>query len=296
MATGDVVSLTDYEQQQVAAIARWKAEEPWAISKAVGLLIEPMASLVRALIPPNVMEGAIQTASTAGEWLSDSQDIVRHGGVSTIADLRGVDLQVCDRLADSVHNWAIGIAVAEGGGTNWSPWGLIPDIPALITIAFRTTYKVGMCYGYPAKSDREKAFVMGVMSAAGSNTVDEKVAATLALRQAAFAVTRRTWTELAEKAAEQRVSTEGGIIAMRQLARQLGISLTKRKALAVIPVIGAIVGGSMNGWFIKDVGWAARRAFQERWLVDNHKIVEVPADVPPASRSGTDSAEPPPVS
>ena len=59
------------------------------------------------------------------------------------------------------------------------------------------------------------------------------------------------------------------------MAKQIGINITKRKALQAIPVIGALVGGSVNGWYIKDVGWAARRAFQERWLIDNQKILEV---------------------
>jgi hypothetical protein len=281
-------ALTAYELEQVAAIAKWKAEEPWAVTKAIGLLMEPMASLVRVLIPEQVMEGAIQTANACGEWLSDSTHIVRDSGVTDVRALRSVDLQICDGLADSVHNWAIGLAVVEGGGTNWSPWGLIPDIPALITIAFRTTHKVGMCYGYQASTEHDKDFVLHVMAAAGANTVDEKVAAMLALRQVASVVTRQTWTELAEKAAEQRVSTEGGIIAVRKLAQQLGISLTKRKALALIPVIGAVVGGSMNGWFIRDVGWAARRAFQERWLRDNQKI----ADITPDVSSGTNSVGP----
>ena len=86
-----------------------------------------------------------------------------------------------------------------------------------------------------------------------------------------------TWKKIAERAAQQQLSKEGAIIAVRNLAKQLGINITKRRALATIPVIGAIVGASANGWFIKDVGWAARRAFQERWLLDNRKIM--PEDV-----------------
>lgn len=33
-----------------------------------------------------------------------------------------------------------------------------------------------------------------------------------------------------------------------------------------------LLGGSVNGWFINDVAWAARRAFQERWFIDNNMI------------------------
>ncbi|MCX5832758.1 MAG: EcsC family protein [Deltaproteobacteria bacterium] len=46
--------------------------------------------------------------------------------------------------------------------------------------------------------------------------------------------------------------------------------MTERKVLQAIPAIGAAVGGSANAWFINDVGWAARRAFQARWLIENN--------------------------
>jgi hypothetical protein len=77
------------------------------------------------------------------------------------------------------------------------------------------------------------------------------------------------------KAARERLSKEAAIIGIRNLAKQLGINLTKRKALAAIPVIGATIGGTVNGWYLKEVGWAARRAFQERWLIDNNKIIDI---------------------
>ena len=80
---------------------------------------------------------------------------------------------------------------------------------------------------------------------------------------------------MAQKAASDKMSKEAAVVGVKNLAKQLGVNLTKRKALQIIPVIGAFVGGSVNGWYIKDVGWAARRAFQERWLVENGKMIEV---------------------
>ena len=80
---------------------------------------------------------------------------------------------------------------------------------------------------------------------------------------------------MAQKAAQKKMSKEAGIIGIKNLGRQLGINLTKRKALQAIPAIGAIVGASANGWYVKEVGWAARRAFQERWLIENGKIIEI---------------------
>lgn len=50
--------------------------------------------------------------------------------------------------------------------------------------------------------------------------------------------------------------------------------MTKRKTLQTIPIIGAGVGAAMNIAFVQDVAWAARRTFQERWLLKNGKINE----------------------
>jgi hypothetical protein len=83
-----------------------------------------------------------------------------------------------------------------------------------------------------------------------------------------------TWKKMAEKAAESQLSKEAAILAVKNLAKQLGVNITKRRALAAIPFIGAAVGGSVNGWYIKEVGWAARRSFQERWLLENKKIID----------------------
>jgi len=75
-----------------------------------------------------------------------------------------------------------------------------------------------------------------------------------------------------EKALERQLAKEAVMIGVKNLGRQLGINITERKILLAIPAIGAVVGASVNGWFINDVSWAARRAFQERWLIENNGI------------------------
>ena len=77
---------------------------------------------------------------------------------------------------------------------------------------------------------------------------------------------------MTEKALERQLAKEAVMISMKNLGRQLGMNITERKILQAIPVIGAVVGASVNGWFMNDVGWAARRAFQERWLIENNRI------------------------
>jgi hypothetical protein len=82
------------------------------------------------------------------------------------------------------------------------------------------------------------------------------------------ALSKQTWKAMATKSASERFGVEASITAVRALAKQLGINLTKRKALAAIPVIGAVVGACANAWFLNDVAEAAQRTYQQRWLQD----------------------------
>jgi hypothetical protein len=271
-----VKKLTKYEKEQLGAIEKWKKEEPGAVSQAFGFAIEPLAWLVNKVVPEAAIRGALDFSNAMAQWLTDTGDVVRGGGVTSLGELRNKDLELSDKLADEVHNWAIGVAVVEGAGTGiFGLPGAAADVPAIITLALRTIHKVGVCYGYECSSELDKKFVLGVMSASGANSVSEKVAALAALRSVEVTLAKVTWKKMAEKAAESQLSKEAALLTIKNLAKQLGVNITKRKALASIPFIGAAVGGSVNGWYIKEVGWAARRAFQERWLIENGKIIDV---------------------
>jgi hypothetical protein len=272
-AGGDDRGLSQYERQQVQAIELWNKEEPSVVSKTLGLMVEPMAWLIQKLVPQSAIMGALSLADAAAVWMTDTDDILRDAHVGRIEDLVGKELKLSDDMADEVHNWAIGLAVAEGTGTGvFGVFGAPIDIPAIITLALRTIHKIGTCYGYECKTPEDAQFAYGIMSASGANSIEEKLAALTALTAIETMLLKQTWKAMAEKAAQSQFSKEAAVIALRNLAKQLGVNITKRKALAAIPAIGALVGGSVNGWYIKDVGWAARRAFQQRWLRDSGEI------------------------
>lgn len=205
--------------------------------------------------------------------MTDTKDVIRDGGVESVSELRNKNLELSDKLANEVHNWAIGIAVTEGAGTGaFGLLGMAVDVPALITLSLRTIHKIGACYGFEANSPEDEKFALGILAVAGANTIEEKVAAMTTLRTIEVILTKMTWKRISEAAAKKQFSKEAAMFTTKTLAKQIGINITKRKALASIPVIGAAVGGSVNGWYIKEIGWAARRTFQERWLMENHKI------------------------
>ena len=238
---------TPYEREQLLAIAEWKADSPGVVSNALGKAAAPAVSLVQKFVPDVAIRGALGSANWLAEKLADTKDIKRRGGVEHVTQLREGSLEACDALANRVHNWSVALAVGEGGGTGAAgALGLAADLPLIVTLSLRTIHKIGLCYGYECSDASDRKFILGVLAASGANSAEEKAAALEMLRAGQL--------------------DEG--ISMQSLAKQLGVNLARRKVLQSIPLVGAGVGAGVNGWLIREVGWAARRAFQERWLAD----------------------------
>lgn len=271
---------SDYLMQQYALIKAWENEEPGVVSKTFGKLLSPVGKLISVVVPEKVIESAINAANAAAQYLTDTDDVLRDGNVESIEELRTKDLKLCDEMADSVHNWAVGIATAEGvaGGFVGLP-GLAADIPFITTLALRTIHKIGVCYGYVAdvsNAEEEKAFVLGVLAAANASTLGEKASFILGLKQISLLIQRNAWKKLAEMGSASFLAKS--IVSVRQAAKLIGVNLTKRKASQSIPFIGGAVGAALNASFINDIAWAARRSYQRRWLEDN-KVIEPEASV-----------------
>lgn len=266
---------SDYLMQQYALIKAWENEEPGVVSKTFGKLLSPVGKIISAVVPESVIESAINAANAAAQYLTDTADVLRDGKVESIEELRTKDLKLSDQLADSVHNWAVGIATAEGvaGGFVGLP-GLAADIPFITTLALRTIHKIGVCYGYVAdvsNAEEEKAFVLGVLAAANASTLGEKASFILGLKQISLLIQRNAWKKLAEMGTANLLAKS--IVSVRQAAKLIGVNLTKRKASQSIPFIGGAVGAALNASFINDIAWAARRSYQRRWLEEN-KVIE----------------------
>jgi EcsC protein family len=264
---------SDYEREQRKAIEAWKASSPPLVERALGFVFKPVGWVLQTIVPPAAIEGALRSA----DWIARQsifQDwILAKARIDNIDDLKHQRLRQLDALADSFHRWQVGYAVAEGAaaGAVGLP-GLAIDIPSLVTLTLRTVRGIGVCYGFNADTEAEREFVLAVVAAAGANSIAEKNAALLLLRQLEVTLLRQTFKAMAAKAAEQTLSKEAAIIALRDLARQLGLNLTKRKMLQALPFLGASIGAAVNWKFMDDVAWAARRSYQERWLQDRDNV------------------------
>ncbi len=254
-------------EEQLQAIQAWKDTPPSIVGQALGYAFAPLAWVITKVAPPSAIEGALRGVDWLARQTLSQGWVFREAGVNCCEDLKRLKLEELDALASSFHRWAVGYAVAEGAaaGAVGLP-GIALDIPAVVAMALRTVRGIGACYGYTSDTEAEREFVLGIVSAAGANSMAEKTSALLFLRQLEVTLLRQTFKAMGAKAAEQTVGKEAAIVALRNLARQLGVNLTKRKMLQAIPVLGAGVGAAVNGTFIDDIAWAARRAYQERWL------------------------------
>jgi hypothetical protein len=173
-----------YELEQRAAIQAWKDTPPSVVSRALGYGLRPLGWAVSRIIPRSALEGALRGAHWLAQWTIFEKGVFEKVGVTTPEELKQLNLKDLDALAERFHQWAIGYAVAEGAasGSLGLP-GIAIDIPLLVTMALRTVRGIGICYGHLSGTEAERDFALGVLAAAGANSLQEKTAALLVLRQ-----------------------------------------------------------------------------------------------------------------
>jgi EcsC protein family len=260
---------SDYEREQRKAIDAWKTFSPSLVERTLGYALMPVGWVVQTIVPPSAIEGALRSADWLARQTISEDWVLSKTDIKNVNDKKHRRLREVDSLADSFHRWQVGYAVAEGAAAGFAGLpGLAVDVPSLITLTLRTVRGIGVCYGFGSDSEAEREFVLAVIAAAGANSITEKTAALLFLQKLKVLIATKAFKKMAAQAAQQAISKEAAIIALRDLARQLGVNLTKRKMLQTVPFLGAGIGAAVNWKFMDDVAWAARRAYQERWLQD----------------------------
>ena len=109
--------MNNYEKSQYEAIKKWKSEKPSVVSQAVASVFKPASWLIEKIIPSKAIEGVLSGCNMMAEWFCDIDDIKRDAKVVSISELKTKDLELSDKLANEVHNWAVAAATgAEATG------------------------------------------------------------------------------------------------------------------------------------------------------------------------------------
>lgn len=261
-------TLADYEQTQLQALRRWQAEPPPPAARLMSRAAGPASRAVQKAIPTQALSAALAGVQKSAMRLNGHKSILKKAGVANIEALRDAPLQTCDELSKAVRHRAM--AMGGGAGALFGvagTAGLVADVPTLLVLAFRTIHRVGLCYGEVLAGEGGRPLLTAIFALASANTVEEKQLALSALqRPELIDQSGMAWREGMERAAERELAKDAAMFSLNNLAQQLGRHLGWRKAAGAMPVVGALIGGSVNAWYLYDLANVTRYCFQERWL------------------------------
>ena len=266
--------LSAYEREQLRRIGAWRAAAPDALTRGIAKVTAPAGNAIQKIIPTAALRVALARVQSTAVRLGDRRSILKRAGVDRLEALRDADLETCDGLADHVRKR--GMALAGGSGALFGVaggLGLVADVPTLLVQTFRVIHRVGLCYGEDFAEASAQRLPIGVFALASANTLAEKQAALAAIEQATVSADTG-WREGLERAAERELAKEAAVFSLNNLAQSVTRRLGLRKAASGLPILGALVGGAVNAWYLNEVARAAQATFQMRWLWRRHGEAE----------------------
>jgi hypothetical protein len=272
-------ALTPYEHKVLRELRAWQAQQPGWGTRLLAKPAGKVAQLAQVLVPTEALRAALDGTNALGSRFSGDRSVLKRAGVGNLAELREQQLELCDRLSRTELRRAMAMGGVGGAAFGLAgAAGLIADVPSLLTLAFRTLHKVGLCYGEDLRARHARHMALGLFALVSANSMEEKQSALAALQRGDDAsLVDAAWRDGVERVAERELAKEATVYSLQNLAARVGLNLGKRKAASAIPLLGAAVGAAVNAWYLADAAQTARYVFQERWLAAKYPHLEKPA-------------------
>ena len=228
---------------------RFRSAKPSMLGRGLERLTHPFGKALASVVPTSLVESiltGIDRAVSAPQLVEFSHDVS--------------DLRACQEAAERTVRTARGISASTGAAAGLGgalSMGL--DIPATIAVALRLIRDTGRAYGYSGDGSAEKLFRLQVLELSAIDDPEIRADRIAAL--------------------EHAIGSNGQLVhadhehiapvidqAVERVSRAIAFASFRSRAGMLVPVAGSIVGGLVNASFQKDVGRAARFAFQERRL------------------------------
>ncbi len=255
------------DETRLAAVQDWERQSPSVGIRGLGQTSGRVAHFFRGAVPVSLIEMALNSANDLALRSTSTSTLLRWAKLDSVDSLRTAPLATGDTLSRRVQRESMAAAATLGATTGLGGAALMAvDIPALITLCLRTIHRTGLSYGMPLEGEAGRMLAIGLFALASSNTADEKRAAMETLSRTApgepmASLPESAWREGVERASERELTKQAVTFSIANLGRQLGWNLAKRKSAAAIPVLGAVVGGSVNAWTVYDLARTTRFAF-----------------------------------
>ena len=183
--------------------------------------------------------------------------------VNSFREMNTVPLPVVDYIAEKTIHASMKMATLEGAGAGLGGLlSILPDVGFLGGITWRMLQKLSLVHGFEFASEVDMADLwMAAASAAGVDLGKD-----LVRKQ----VIERFVPRLIERIALQA----GGEIAESSLFR-------------LVPLVGSVMGGTLNYYFVRSWGRRAHRHFRERHLLLRNHPLFSPAGAEILSKTAT---------
>jgi hypothetical protein len=163
--------------------------------------------------------------------------------VSSFSEMSTVPLPVVDYLADKTIHASMKMAMLEGAGAGLGGMiSILPDVGILGGITWRMIQKLSLLHGFEYSSEDDRADLW--LAAASAAGVD--VGKDLVRKQ----VIERFVPRLVER-----------------IAVQAGREIAENGVSRLVPVLGSVMGGTLNYYFVRGWGRRAQRHFRERHIL-----------------------------
>lgn len=269
--------LSPYERRALAEIDAWRnPPRTWwaATTELIGKPIDAAGDLVLSvpgaeLVIEKTIGGLLSLLNDAAQWSVRPEAIYAeyrdkgHTAVRGRAAIHALDLKEVEATLGWLATKYKGLAGVEGGGAGAAGLPGIPvDILALVTLNLRAIGEYATYYGFDVAHQQERLYAMQILGLASSPTDASKQVAMAQLIKIAGEVARKkTWKELERHLFVQMI---------QQIAKALGLRLTKQKLAQVVPATGALVGAGFNSYYTSKVCTAAFHLYRERFLAEKH--------------------------
>ncbi|GAB4422467.1 MAG: EcsC family protein [Bacteroidia bacterium] len=284
-----MAKLNASESKILDDIAAWKAANPSFLNRATDFVSKPISWVTDKLTPEDVKgsvsgvtEKVVEKLQDMSQWTVKSQDILdatREFEIeaASIAALKKASIHDLDHVAQKFIESNTRLATLSGIGTGLVGWpGLIADLPALFTFSVRTIYQIALCYGFdlsgengtPEERAYEMEYMMRVFKVATSADKVQKQRSLAELKDFEAGRESRIYGEVMGDFTTRQISKNATSFVSRILIKEIVERTITKKAIGLVPGLGAVFSGGFNYVYLKDVGEAAFMLFRERFLLD----------------------------
>ncbi|NNE34048.1 MAG: EcsC family protein [Rhodothermales bacterium] len=268
--------ISTYEQEAVLEIDAWRNPDVSAVGKAVkkaSAVLDETTDLLRHIPGVNwtldtLVAGILTKVNEVSQDFVQTKtiyvDLQRAGlRISSPGQAFDHDLRHIDRHTRGLPPKYQALATAEGASTGLiGAAGILPDILALTAINLRAVGEYASYYGFDVQSEEERLCTLNVLNVAAGGSDLQKEYALKPIVRASSSIAKQ---QVLESAGQAAMSS-----AIKRAVERLGITLTRKKVAQLMPIAGAVVGGSFNLYYTSKVCSTAYQFYRERFLVERH--------------------------